>query len=476
MTNKMTENILKSLSSPESFTRGHDLYQSDAVFDTFRQGDLLTGKCKGSMVKSTVNEITTYYIGGYYELKVVGSTETETKYYTGPTGRSAKALLCNAFAEFERSSNSMRAAAILEFSLCENSPLTGVSRSFDHLQSSSVILDEAGWLVSRTDYTAFGEVRAESGTSPTDYQYTGQRSYLDSFGLHYYVARWYDPVTAHFAQADTLIPQPGNSGDWNRYAYVLYNPMRYIDPTGHSPGDLPGVRIHFIDDERVPRSSSSNISPPHTAIEAYANLIRSTFGWKISGSMPVQMLENIYHAGTLIAQGLTNIDSSIDGYDWIKRNLGNAIFTMSDILAPYSFVLGNLVVLSAKSTSSLIIHELGHVLDNKFSGFFAERPSDTLAMHVGVHDSVLRNPARFLNFYQSDNSTMQRLQWSSSYGFVDQLTANNAEFVGDSFSEQYANASSVDYFASVWEYSITNQYVVPPMARAWMENFIRRKK
>lgn len=50
MTNKMTENILKSLSSPESFTRGHDLYQSDAVFDTFRQGDLLTGKCKGSSV------------------------------------------------------------------------------------------------------------------------------------------------------------------------------------------------------------------------------------------------------------------------------------------------------------------------------------------------------------------------------------------------------------------------------------------
>jgi uncharacterized Zn finger protein len=48
MTKKVTENILKSLSSPESFTRGHALYQSDAVFDTFRQGDLLTGKCEGS--------------------------------------------------------------------------------------------------------------------------------------------------------------------------------------------------------------------------------------------------------------------------------------------------------------------------------------------------------------------------------------------------------------------------------------------
>ena len=48
MSKKLTENILKSLSSPESFTRGHDLYQSDAVYDTFRQGDLLTGKCEGS--------------------------------------------------------------------------------------------------------------------------------------------------------------------------------------------------------------------------------------------------------------------------------------------------------------------------------------------------------------------------------------------------------------------------------------------
>lgn len=48
MTKKLTENILKSFSSPESFARGHALYQSDAVFDTFRQGDQLVGKCEGS--------------------------------------------------------------------------------------------------------------------------------------------------------------------------------------------------------------------------------------------------------------------------------------------------------------------------------------------------------------------------------------------------------------------------------------------
>jgi hypothetical protein len=48
MTKKIIESVLKSLSSPESFARGHELYQYGAVFDTFRQGDCLTGKCEGS--------------------------------------------------------------------------------------------------------------------------------------------------------------------------------------------------------------------------------------------------------------------------------------------------------------------------------------------------------------------------------------------------------------------------------------------
>jgi len=48
MTKKITESALKSLSSPESFARGHELYQSDAVFDTFRQHNILAGKCEGS--------------------------------------------------------------------------------------------------------------------------------------------------------------------------------------------------------------------------------------------------------------------------------------------------------------------------------------------------------------------------------------------------------------------------------------------
>jgi len=44
MTKKISESTLKSLSSPESFARGLELYQSNEVFDTFEQVNLLTGK------------------------------------------------------------------------------------------------------------------------------------------------------------------------------------------------------------------------------------------------------------------------------------------------------------------------------------------------------------------------------------------------------------------------------------------------
>lgn len=48
MNKKITEIVLKPLSSPESFSRGYGLYQSDAVFDTFKQSESLIGKCEGS--------------------------------------------------------------------------------------------------------------------------------------------------------------------------------------------------------------------------------------------------------------------------------------------------------------------------------------------------------------------------------------------------------------------------------------------
>jgi RHS repeat-associated protein len=65
---------------------------------------------------------------------------------------------------------------------------------------------------------------------------------MAEIGLYHYGARFYraappwgDPAIAHFISADTIVPSAGNVLDWNRYAYVRYNPLKYVDPSGHNP-------------------------------------------------------------------------------------------------------------------------------------------------------------------------------------------------------------------------------------------------
>jgi hypothetical protein len=41
------------------------------------------------------------------------------------------------------------------------------------------------------------------------------------------------PALGHFVQADTIVPNAGNSLDYHRYAYTRFNPLKYTDPTGH---------------------------------------------------------------------------------------------------------------------------------------------------------------------------------------------------------------------------------------------------
>jgi len=99
----------------------------------------------------------------------------------------------------------------------------------DHLGSASLATDAGGAKVSEMRYTPFGEARY--GDAPTDRRFTGQRE--EDFGWYDYGARFYSPSLGRFIQADTMVPSPANPQSLNRYAYVLNNPLRYTDPTGH---------------------------------------------------------------------------------------------------------------------------------------------------------------------------------------------------------------------------------------------------
>jgi RHS repeat-associated protein len=152
-------------------------------------------------VKKVVGSTTTYYVGNWYEV----TNGAATKYYY-----------------FGAQCVAMRNANGVTY-------LHG-----DHLGSTSVT---SGAQPSSQTYYAFGKVR--SGSLPTDYTFTGQKRDADA-DLMFYNARYYDPGIGRFVQADPIVAAPFNPQLLNRYAYVLNNPVRYTDPTGHAEQDLGG--------------------------------------------------------------------------------------------------------------------------------------------------------------------------------------------------------------------------------------------
>jgi RHS repeat-associated protein len=101
----------------------------------------------------------------------------------------------------------------------------------DHLGSTVGTTDSSGAITSAINYFSFGECRVSTGTLPTDKKYTGQRS--DSTGLYYYNARYYYPEIGRFISPDMIVPDATNPQALNRFTYVLNNPLKYTDPTGH---------------------------------------------------------------------------------------------------------------------------------------------------------------------------------------------------------------------------------------------------
>jgi RHS repeat-associated protein len=115
----------------------------------------------------------------------------------------------------------------------------------DQVSSTTVTVNTDSSSASEVKYSAFGEIRASTGTTVTDKKYTGQQQESE-IGLDFYVSRFYDPTTAHFVQPDSSIPESGSSKSFDRYAYVNWNPINFSDPSGNIPQWLSGFGEFFL--------------------------------------------------------------------------------------------------------------------------------------------------------------------------------------------------------------------------------------
>ncbi len=91
----------------------------------------------------------------------------------------------------------------------------------------------------QTEYSAryrpFGEVVVLTNKADPKFKFTGE--WLDSSGLYYLRARYYDPTIGRFVSPDPSFGHLSRPQSLNRYAYVANNPLRSIDPSGQD--DVP---------------------------------------------------------------------------------------------------------------------------------------------------------------------------------------------------------------------------------------------
>ncbi len=111
----------------------------------------------------------------------------------------------------------------------------------DALGSIDTITDGQSNIVERMSYEPFGarrggDWRADTGLpiipAYTNRGFTGHE-HVDEMDLIHMNGRVYDPTLGRFLSADPHVQSPYNSQSYNRYSYVLNNPLKYTDPSGY---------------------------------------------------------------------------------------------------------------------------------------------------------------------------------------------------------------------------------------------------
>jgi len=230
----------------------------------------------------------------------------------------------------------------------------------DHLGSTSLATTAAGALHSRQGYYPYGETRYTAGELPTDFGFTGQRddSYIKLIQMG---ARWYDAQLGRWISADTLVPNPANPQDFNRYTYVSNNPLRYTDPTGHcASGDT-------------------------ACIEA-RELLYGRYGWSTKGTWSLDEVQTLLEAAGMIEQWFAQ-NGGGNAQARMRAAFGKVKFKHSGFLLGSHHVQGHTVYLVGSFSRDYVLHEMGHVLDNsfgtEFAALFGGGPSDDMSRDLG---------------------------------------------------------------------------------------------
>jgi RHS repeat-associated protein len=230
-------------------------------------------------------------------------------------------------------------------------------------------------------YLPFGEVRSGDLAEglPTDHGFTGHKHEAAELGLIFMQARFYVPGLGRFLSADILVPNPADPQSYNRYAYVLNNPLRLVDPTG--------------------RCAANDSECWVLADELYAQYSWCMVGLGSNGVWTLEELQILWNAATAI-EGWFARNGGGDARGRMRAALGGTQFSKAGIvgnlvLENRHHVRGTRVHLLPGFDIDTVVHEIGHVIDNQLgatsmAALLGGGKSDEFAYYLGFdpHDCL----------------------------------------------------------------------------------------
>ncbi|NNF56467.1 MAG: RHS repeat-associated core domain-containing protein, partial [Acidimicrobiales bacterium] len=271
-----------------------DDHQLESVTDTSGTTSFLYD-ADGNRVKRTTGSESTVYVGGVYEYTTAGATTTETSYYT-----------------FAGRTVAVRNGSDLHY------------LAQDHLGSTSLTRDGSSGAVAVHRYNPFGDPRGTSAPTETDHTYTGQIA-DSATDLMFYNARYYDPGIARFISPDTIVPNPANPQDLNRYTYVRNNPTNHTDPTGHDPDES------YLCAGRLANCTDDSFNPVSHAVQLAAACQRNPHVCEIRNRMEAAAAELDAATRSALDRALVACRAGNEGYCVAYGFLDSGAITPSQV-------------------------------------------------------------------------------------------------------------------------------------------------
>jgi RHS repeat-associated protein len=192
------------------------------------------------------------YLRKYSELKVNG-TVIDTKSYSGTYEEHHDSL-----GDFQKIHYIYGNNGLVSMIVVDNSGTNEYYVYTDQIGSILKVTDATGAVVAAQNFDAWGRNR-----NPTDLSYSNipavpswlYRGYtghehLPNFNLINMNGRLYDPLLGRMLSPDNTVQSPYSTQSYNKYSYVLNNPLKYNDPSGWN-GSVPmsGLQTYLNDAE-----------------------------------------------------------------------------------------------------------------------------------------------------------------------------------------------------------------------------------